>query len=245
MSEKLQKIMSRAGLGSRRQNEAVIAEGRVRVNGKVARLGDRAEHNKDRIEVDGKLLQFSDKIYIKLYKPRGILSSTEDEMEQGRPTVRDMVDLPGHLYPVGRLDKQSEGLMLLTNDGKMTHRMTHPRFGHQKVYRVAVEGKPPFAVLQQWREGVDLDGKLTAPVEIEVLHQQKDHTWLKITMREGRKRQIRRIAAMLGHPVNKIIREAIGPIQLGNLQPGKWQHLSGQEVKALNETIRRSKRRGN
>lgn len=243
MSEKLQKIMSRAGLGSRRQNEAVIAAGRVRVNGKIAQLGDRADQNKDKIEVDGKPLQFSDKIYIKLYKPKGVISSTEDELDQGRPTVRDLVDLPGHLYPVGRLDKQSEGLILLTNDGKLTHRLTHPRFGHQKVYRVAIEGKPPYAVIQQWREGVNLDGKETIPAEIEVLHQQKDHTWLRITMREGRKRQIRRVAAMLGYPVNKLIREEIGPIQLGNLQPGKWQHLTEQEIKKLNETIRRSKKR--
>ncbi|MFZ0548931.1 MAG: pseudouridine synthase, partial [Candidatus Promineifilaceae bacterium] len=158
MSEKLQKIMSRAGLGSRRQNEEVIAAGRVRVNGAVAKLGDRAEQNKDRIEVDGKLLQFDDKIYIKLYKPKGVLSSTEDELDRGRPTVRDMIDLPGHLYPVGRLDKQSEGLMLLTNDGKLTHRLTHPRYGHQKVYRVAVEGRPSSRTLRQWQEGVELDG---------------------------------------------------------------------------------------
>jgi 23S rRNA pseudouridine2605 synthase len=242
MSEKLQKIMSRAGLGSRRQNEAVILAGRVRVNGQIAHLGDRADQNKDRIEVDGHLLQFTDKIYIKLYKPKGIISSTEDELGKGRPTVRDMVDLPGHLYPVGRLDKQSEGLMLLTNDGKLTYRLTHPRFGHQKVYRVAIEGKPPYAIIQHWRDGVELDGKLTAPAEIEVLHQQKDHTWLRITMREGRKRQIRRIAALLGHPVNKLIREEIGPIQLGSLQPGQWEHLSEKEIKQLNETIRRSKK---
>jgi 23S rRNA pseudouridine2605 synthase len=243
MSEKLQKIMSRAGLGSRRQNEAVITAGRVRVNGKVAHLGDRADQNKDRIEVDGRLLEISDKIYIKLYKPKGVISSTEDELDRGRPTVRDMVDVPGHLYPVGRLDKQSEGLMLLTNDGKLTHRLTHPRFGHEKVYRVAVEGKPPYAVIEQWRQGVELDGRMTAPVKIEVLHMQKDHSWLRITMREGRKRQIRRVAAMLGHPVNKLIREAIGPIELGDLQPGKWRRLNQQEVKALNETIRRSRRK--
>jgi pseudouridine synthase len=163
-------------------------------------------------------------------------------MEKGRPTVRDMVDVPGHLYPVGRLDKESEGLMLLTNDGKLTHRMTHPRFGHQKVYRVAVEGRPPQALLQQWRDGVELDGRLTAPVEIEVLHQQKDHTWLRIKMREGRKRQIRRVAAMLGLHVNKLIREEIGPIQLGRLQPGQWQHLSDQEVRKLNEAIKRGQK---
>lgn len=244
MSEKLQKIMARAGLGSRRQNEKVIAEGRVRINGEVARLGDRAEQHNDRIEVDGKLLKFSDNIYIKLYKEKGVLSSTEDELEQGRPTVRDMVDLPGHLYPVGRLDKESEGLMLLTNDGKLTHILTHPRFEHQKVYRVALEGSPPYGLIQDWRQGVELDGKQTMPVEIEVLHQQKDHTWLRITMREGRKRQIRRVASMLGYPATKLIREEIGPIQLGKLQPGKWQHLSDEEVKKLKEIIKHSRKKG-
>jgi pseudouridine synthase len=238
MSEKLQKIMSRAGLGSRRQNETLIAEGRVRLNGRVAQLGDRADQTKDRIEVDGKLLRFPKFIYIKLYKPKGVLSSTEDELEKGRQTVRDLVDLPGHLYPVGRLDKQSEGLMLLTNDGELTHYLTHPRYGHQKVYRVAVEGRPPFAVLQQWQEGVELDGQQTAPAAIEVIHQQKDHTWLQITMGEGRKRQIRRVAAMLGYPVTKLVREEIGPIKLGDLKPGKWRHLSEQEVKQLQTTVR-------
>jgi pseudouridine synthase len=240
MSEKLQKIMARAGLGSRRQNEKVIADGRVHINGIVARLGDRADQHKDRIEVDGKTLKFSDNIYIKLYKEKGVLSSTEDELEQGRPTVRDMVDLPGHLYPVGRLDKESEGLMLLTNDGKLTHILTHPRFEHHKVYRVAIEGKPPHGLIQDWRQEVELDGKMTIPVEIEVLHQQKDHTWLRITMREGRKRQIRRVAALLGYPATKLIREEIGPIQLGNLQPGKWQHLSDEEVRLLKGIVNKS-----
>ncbi len=243
MSEKLQKIMARAGLGSRRTNEKIIADGRVRINGKVARLGDRANQHKDRIEVDGKMLQFSKHIYIKLNKEKGVLSSTEDELAQGRPTVRDMVDLPGHLYPVGRLDKESEGLMLLTNDGKLTHILTHPRFEHQKVYRVAIEGMPAHGIIQDWRQGVELDGKQTMPVKIEVLHQQKDHTWLRMTMREGRKRQIRRVAALLGHPATKLIREEIGPIQLGNLQPGKWQHLSDEEVRKLKELVKRSDKR--
>ncbi|MFZ0545532.1 MAG: hypothetical protein WAM60_08840, partial [Candidatus Promineifilaceae bacterium] len=108
---------------------------------------------------------------------------------------------------------------------------------------VAVEGRPSSRTLRQWQEGVELDGKQTAPTAIEIIHQQKDHTWLRITMREGRKRQIRRVAAMLGHPVNKLVREEIGPIQLGNLQPGQWRHLNDQEIRKLNETIRRGKKR--
>ena len=158
--------------------------------------------------------------------------------------MRDMVDLPGHLYPVGRLDKESEGLMLLTNDGKLTHILTHPRFEHFKVYRVAVEGMPPPGLIQEWRDGVELDGRMTAPAQIEVLSQQKDHSWLRITMREGRKRQIRRIAAMLGHPATKLIREEIGPIQLGTLKPGQWKHLTNEEVQSLKEIVKRTAKPG-
>ncbi|MCI0395311.1 MAG: rRNA pseudouridine synthase [Chloroflexi bacterium] len=231
--QRLQKLMAQAGLGSRRKNEALITAGRVRVNGQVARLGDKADPDVDRVEVDGRLLKLEKLVYIKLHKPKGVLSSTEDELAQGRPTVRDLVNVQGHLYPIGRLDRQSEGLMLLTNDGKLAHRLTHPRYGHEKIYRVVVEGKPVLATLEQWARGVELDGRPTIPAQIEILHQQKDHTWLRLTMREGRKRQIRRIAAMLGHPVTRLIREQIGPIRLGDLKPGEWRHLSASEVAAL------------
>ncbi|MCZ7666112.1 MAG: pseudouridine synthase [Chloroflexi bacterium] len=135
MTDRLQKLMSQAGVASRRESETLIRDGRVRVNGNIAKIGDKADPAKDRIEVNGRLLSFSpsDKhLYIALNKPKGVLSSTEDELNQGRRTVRDLIDLPGHLYPVGRLDKQSEGLMLTTNDGQLAHRLTHPRFGHEK-----------------------------------------------------------------------------------------------------------------
>jgi 23S rRNA pseudouridine2605 synthase len=236
MTERLQKLMSQAGVASRRESEAMIQAGRVTVNGRVAAIGDKADPATDRIEVNGRLLSFAptDKhLYIILNKPRGVLSSTEDELEQGRKTVRDLIHLPGHLYPVGRLDKQSEGLMLMTNDGQLAHQLTHPRYGHEKTYKVEVEGRILPEQLELWRQGVMLDGSLTAPVKITVLEEHPAYTRLEIVMREGRKRQIRRIAADLGYPVQKLVRIRIGPLQLGSLPPGKWRHLRPAELAAL------------
>ena len=228
--------MSQAGIASRRESENIIRDGKVKVNGNIAKLGDKADPDKDKIEVNGRLLYFnkSDKlIYIALNKPRGIISSTEDELDQGRTTVRDLIKLPGHLYPVGRLDKQSEGLMLMTNDGKLAHKLTHPRYGHEKTYRVEVEGQILPETLELWRNGVMLDGKMTAPVKITVIEEHPAFTRLEIVMREGRKRQIRRIAADLGHPVRRLVRIRIGPLELGTLQKGKWRHLRANEIAAL------------
>jgi len=242
LEERLQKLMSRANIGSRRSSEAIIIEGRVRVNGKVALLGDKADPERDLVEVDGRPLfpvrgdaDFQPLIYIALNKPRGIISSLEDEMMEGRTTVRDLIDLGAeyHIYPVGRLDKPSEGLVLMTNDGALAHRLTHPRYGHEKVYDVTVEGRIPEKKLDQWRRGVMLDGRITAPAPIEVVEHDLDSTRLRIILREGRKRQIRRIAAALGHPVRRLIRERIGPLSLGDLEPGKWRYLTANEVNEL------------
>lgn len=229
--------MARAGLGSRRSNEKLIRAGRVRVNGRIAHLGDKADAEQDRIEVDGKLLSFDPLVYIMLNKPKGVLSSTEDELHQERTTIRDLVDVPGHLYPVGRLDKQSEGLILLTNDGRLAHRLTHPRYEHPKVYQVVVTGQPDAKTVRQWAEGVYLDGKRTAPAEITVQEQQKERTHLLITMREGRKRQIRRVAALLGYPVEALFRVQIGPLKMGDLPPGRWRHLTKTEVQSLKKSL--------
>ena len=237
MAERVQKLMSRAGFGSRRESEAIIAAGRVSVNGITIHLGDKADPREDDIRVDGKKLDFGDRIYIKLHKPKGVISSTEDELKSGRTTVRDLVDIPGFLYPVGRLDKQSEGLMLLTNDGQMTHRLTHPRYSHRKVYRVDLEGKISKSMLDLWREGVMFEGRMTAPAEIDILSQNADSTRLRVTLREGRKRQIRRIAASLGHPVTRLIRLEIGPIKLGTLKSGEWIDLSSREIADLNKEV--------
>ena len=196
---------------------------------KTAKIGDKADPEKDKIEVNGRFLTFSssDKhIYIALNKPKGVISSTEDELNQGRKTVRDLIDIPGHLYPVGRLDKQSEGLMLMTNDGKLAHRLTHPRYQHEKTYRVEVEGQIPPEALEQWRKGVMLDGKLTAPAKITILEEHPAYTKLEIIMREGRKRQIRRIAADLDHPVRKLVRIRIASLQFGRLKA--WKMAASQ-----------------
>ena len=236
MTERLQKLMSQAGIASRRESETLISAGKVKVNGNVAKLGDKADPEKDKIEVNGRSLSFRQSdthIYIALNKPRGVISSTEDELNQGRKTVRDLIKLPGHLYPVGRLDKQSEGLMLMTNDGKLAHKLTHPRYGHEKTYRVEVEGQIMPEALDLWRNGVMLDGKITAPAKITVIEEHPAFTKLEIVMREGRKRQIRRIAADLGHPVRKLVRIRIGPLQLGSLEKGKWRHLRSNEIAAL------------
>lgn len=237
MAERIQKLMAKAGFGSRRYCEKLIAARRVRVNGRVARLGQKADPQHDRIEVDGKLLTFEEPIYIMLNKPKGVISSTEDELRQARPTVRDLVNLPGHLYPVGRLDMQSEGLILLTNDGHLAHRLTHPRFGHKKVYEVEVEGKITREKLDRWRKGVWLDDRRTVPAEIICIQHKGQNSVLQVTLREGRKRQIRRVAAALGHPVIRLMRTRIGPTEIGELAAGEWRHLTPQEVLALQESV--------
>lgn len=245
MRERLQKIMARAGFGSRRDNERIIAAGRVTVNGKQAKLGDKADPQSDRIEVDGRAIAVDrDQLtYVMLYKPRGVISSLEDELQQARTTVRDLVPVTGHLYPVGRLDKPSEGLILMTNDGQLAHRLTHPRYEHEKVYEVELEGSISNHDLEQWRRGVILDGRITAPAPIEVLQRNNKYTRLRIILREGRKRQIRRIAASFGHPVRRLVRMRIGPLQLGDLQPGQWRVLTPQEVESLQTAVRSKSKR--
>lgn len=236
MQERLQKLMARAGIGSRRSNEALIKAGRVRVNGQVAKLGDSADPDVDTVTVDGNELRFQQYRYIMLNKPKGILSSTEDTEQ--RETVRDLVGVSGHLYPIGRLDKNSEGLTLMTNDGMLANRLTHPRYGHKKEYRVWVERKPSQEDLTRWEQGVLLDGEMTAPCQVKVVNDAKYVVELRVTMREGRKRQIRRVAAQLGHPVRRLFREKIGPIRLKDVEPGEWRDLTEREVKSLLKSVR-------
>ena len=239
MQERIQKLMSQAGCGSRRHNEQLIASGRVRLNGRLAQLGDKADAATDTLEVDGRPLTFTTEkyIYIALNKPRGIISSLEDELNEGRKTVRDLINLPGHLYPVGRLDKQSEGLILMTNDGELANRITHPRYGHRKVYEVTLIGSLSLTALTQWRRGILLDDKQTAPANVEILSDEDGLTILRVTMREGKKRQIRRIATLLGYEVRRLVRLQIGPIRLGSLASGQWRHLTPEEVRALQTAV--------
>jgi 23S rRNA pseudouridine2605 synthase len=242
MERRLQKILARAGFGSRRDCEELIRQGRVAVDGQVARLGQKADPDRDRITVDGMPVQVERRrTYVALHKPRGVLSAERDG--SGRfSTVRDLVPLPGRLFPVGRLDLRSEGLVLLTDDGDLAQRLAHPRFGHEKEYRVLVAGEPDEATLEKWRRGVFLDGRRTALAEVAVIGREKGETWLRVMLREGRKRQIRRVGAMLGHPVRRLIRVRIGPLRLGDLKPGQWRRLTDAEVKALRSGTQKSRR---
>jgi 23S rRNA pseudouridine2605 synthase len=233
MEERLQKILSRAGHGSRRACETLIAAGRVRVNGQVAVLGTKADPQRDRIELDGRPVTASESlIYIALYKPRGVISAAQSP--DPRPTVRDLAPVPGHLYPVGRLDMDSEGLILLTNDGELTNQLTHPRYGHEKEYRVLVASRPDEEQLATWRRGVVLeDGYKTAPAEVRFESAMGKGAWLRVVMKEGRKRQIREVGSQIGLPVVKIIRVRIGSLRLGSLKPREWRHLTEDEVEGL------------
>jgi 23S rRNA pseudouridine2605 synthase len=233
MEERLQKLLSRAGLGSRRACEDLIRAGRVAVNGQIAQIGQKADPDRDHITLDGSPVQVKPgHTYIALHKPRGVLSDEGDGT--GRiQTARELIPLPGHLYPAGRLDLRSEGLLLMTDDGELTYRLTHPRYEHEKEYEVYVEGRPSEKTLAQWRRGVFLEGKRTSPAQISVMREEEKHTWLRIVLHEGRKRQIRRVASMLGHPAHKLTRVRIGPVHLGKLKPGQWRHLTKQEISAL------------
>jgi len=251
MPERLQKILAQAGYGSRRSCEDFITAGRVRVNGKLASLGQKADPAIDRITVDGKPVAAAEKlIYIALYKPRNVLSTVEAERGDVRETVRDIVDVPEHLYPVGRLDFESEGLVLMTNDGELTNRLTHPKFGHTKEYKVLIGRRPDKAQLEAWQHGVVLeDGYKTAPAEVRFETAQGKGAWVRVVMGEGRKRQIRETCKQIGLPIVKIVRIRIGSLRLGALKPRQWRYLTMQEIADLksdlksNETKQRVNRR--
>lgn len=240
MEERLQKILAQAGLGSRRSCEEIIAAGRVRVNGQVALLGTKADPQRDDIIVDGKPIKVDQSmVYIALYKPRGVLSTVT--APDPRSTVRDLVSVPGKLYPVGRLDVDSEGLVLLTNDGELANKITHPRYGHEKEYQVLIARRPDNDQLQTWRRGVVLeDGHRTAPAEVNFVRTHGKGAWLRIVMREGRKRQIREVGGRLGLPVVRIIRTRIGTLLLGNLKPREWRHLTQREINDIKNSIKSS-----
>jgi 23S rRNA pseudouridine2605 synthase len=232
MEERLQKILARAGLGSRRSSEELIVQGRVTVNGKRAELGQRADPAHDRIAVDGTALSAPEKLtYVMLNKPRGVVSSLAPQGD--RQTVRELVPVAERLYPVGRLDVDSEGLILLTNDGELADRLTHPRYESEKEYRVLVKGEPDAERLAAWRRGVVLEGERTAPAEVTRAERAPTGTWLRIVMHEGRKHQIRDIGQLLGLPVQRLIRVRLGSLRLGSLQPGEWRRLIAAELAQL------------
>jgi len=235
MEERLQKILARAGYGSRRSCEELISAGRVRVNDLPTGLGDKADAARDKITVDGRPVTGAEElIYVALYKPRGVISTVSDP--EMRPAVRDLVPVEGTLYPVGRLDFDSEGLVLMTNDGDLANRLTHPRYEHEKEYRVLVAKHPDQEQLNTWRRGMVLeDGFRTSPAEVYVVAKYGKGAWMNVTLKEGHKRQIREMGVQTGLPVVRIIRVRIGALQLGNLKPKGWRYLTPEEVKALRE----------
>jgi 23S rRNA pseudouridine2605 synthase len=239
MEERLQKILARAGLGSRRACETFLSEGRVRVNGVIAELGQKADPQADRITVDGEPIVLPQTFsYIMLNKPRGVISAALPQ--DSRPTVVDLVGAEERLYPVGRLDADSEGLILLTNDGELTEYLTHPRYESEKEYRVLVKGEPEEDRLAVWRRGVVLEGKRTAPARVRREERAARGTWLSVVMHEGRKHQIRDIGEALGMPVLRLIRVRMGPLLLGKLPPGQWRELSDDEVQQLRRRTERA-----
>ena len=233
--ERVQKILSQAGFGSRRACEALIENGRVTVNGKKIKLGDKADPVVDDIRLDGMTVGKPEKkVYIAVNKPKNMLSLYAPD--DPRPSIFDIVKDQRHLYPVGRLDFDSEGLVLLTNDGELANRLSHPRYEHDKEYEVRVTRKPDDKQLEILRRGIVLeDGYRTLPAEVEVNTYTKNGAWLRMTLREGKNRQIRRMGARINLPVRQIRRVRIGPVELGKLQPGNFRYLKPDEVKALKE----------
>src|SRR5512143_2611616 len=235
MPERLQKILAQAGYGSRRACEDFITAGRVRVNGQIAELGQKADPAIDKITVDGKPIAAAETLtYIALYKPRNVLSTVESERGDDRQTVRDLVDVPVHIHPVGRLDFESEGLVLMTNDGDLTNKLTHPRYGHEKEYRVLLARRPDHEQVDAWKRGVILeDGYKTQPVEVRFETSQGKGAWVRVVMGEGRKRQIRETCSQLGLPVVRILRTRIGSLRLDNLKARQWRYLTMKEIEEL------------
>ena len=246
-SERLQKVLASAGIASRRKSEEIILQGRVTVNRKVVtELGTKVDPDRDEIRVDGERIETGTRrVYIMVNKPKGVLSAMEDD--RGRDALGDLVPVPARLYPVGRLDADSEGLILLTDDGELANLLTHPRYEHHKQYLALVNGHPSEKTLEAWRRGVLLEDKPTAPARVGIIKRERDSTLLKIEMREGRKRQIRSVAALLGHPVRELRRIGLGPLQLGSLSSGQWRYLTDREIgqlKSLKNKPKRGKRRG-
>lgn len=241
--ERLHKALARAGVASRRAAEQMIAEGRVRVNGqRVERPGVKIDPERDTVTVDGRPVRLvseakQEKVYFLLYKPAGTLTTTADD--RGRKTVMDLVAKGGaRIYPVGRLDYDAEGALLLTNDGALAHQLTHPRFAVPKTYLAKVKGRPPEDKLDKLRRGIYLEDGPTRAAHVEVVEQAERNTWVEITVTEGRNRLVKRMFWRIKHPVIKLVRTQFGPLTLEGLRPGAFRPLTKKEVAALRAMVR-------
>lgn len=236
--ERLQKILARAGVASRRKAEELIVQGRVRVNGRIVReLGTRADLDKDKVEVDGRRVVPEKPVYLLLHKPRGVVSTLSDP--QGRPTIRDLIkNVPARVFPVGRLDYHTSGALFLTNDGDFADGLLHPRRDVPKTYVVKVAGHMKEDDLVRWAEGVELEDGKTRPAEVRLLRYEGDKTWFEITIYEGRNQQIRRMGEATGFRVMRLARIAFADISTENLPPGTYRELTRDELRTLREKWR-------
>ena len=244
MKERLQKILARAGYGSRRHSESLITAGRVHVNGAaVTQLGAQADAASDIVEVDGKPIETAvEQVYLAMNKPAGVLTTVHDPRQ--RRTVMEFLpaDLR-HVFPVGRLDRDTEGLLLFTNDGELAHRLAHPRFRIDKEYFAEVRGTPGAAAMARLRSGVEIEGRATLPAEVELAaplagyDAHAGHAWLSLVIHEGRKRQVRLMCAAVGYRVRTLVRTRIGDVALGRLSRGTTRRLSRRELAALQRAV--------
>ena len=229
---RLQKFLADAGVASRRKSEELITQGLVRVNNRVAKLGDSVDVRTDTVTVRGKrVFQAKNLYYILLNKPRGYVTTTDDEL--GRKCVTDLIDIKARLYPVGRLDRVSEGALILTNDGAFANALMHPSHHVPKTYRVTVKGDVTDAEVRKLSEGIELDGRMTAPADVHVIERLEGKVILGIVLYEGRNRQIRRMFEQLGKEVIRLKRIAIGKLELGTLPVGRYRDLTEKEIKSL------------
>ena len=227
-TERLQKVLAQAGIGSRRACETLIAAGRVTVNGVVAGLGQRVDATEDRVAVDEVPVSVRPGlVHYLLNKPAGVVTTSADP--QGRATVIDLVPPQPRVFSVGRLDATTEGLLILTNDGELAHHLTHPRYGVEKEYFAVVEGSPSPSAVRRLREGVELEDGITAPARVALI----PPNGLRLTIHQGRNRQVRRMCATVGHPVVRLVRTRIGPVADRQLRPGAWRMLTPSEVRGL------------
>lgn len=230
--ERLQKVLAAAGVGSRRFCEELIAQGRVTVDGREAELGMKVDPATVEVRVDGERINVDpERVYVMLNKPRGVVTTAHDP--EGRPTVLDLINLPQRLFPVGRLDQDTEGLLLLTNDGELAHALTHPSFEVRRTYVAQVNGRPSRAQLQRLRQGVELEDGAARARSVRVLGEGRGKSLLEIVMTEGRKREVRRMLQGVELTVERLARTAYDGVQLGELSPGKWRPLNNTEIRAL------------
>jgi 23S rRNA pseudouridine2605 synthase len=232
--ERLQKVLARAGFGSRRAAEELIAAGRVAVDGETAHLGRRVDTTRDRITVDGIPVSVrADLVYYLLNKPARVVTTARDP--EGRPTVIELVPLEPRVFPVGRLDYETEGLLVLTNDGELAQLLSHPGHAVEKAYLAEVDGVPSRATIRRLRDGVDLEDGHTAPAQVRLVQTHGDGAAVELVIHEGRNRQVRRMCEAVGHPVRRLVRTRIGPVTDRRLAPGEWRPLRQKEVRALFE----------